>query len=286
MDLQRACDILELSIEQVTMQSVKKSYFKMALLWHPDKNKTTEASHKFNEIHDAYSFMCEYISVPESSEEISRDYAFILSKFIKNTFGITIDTYKITIIMNDLKHGYIEAAIKTFESLDREVAENIYKYLQRYYLLFGLSIESLDRLSNILDRNIITLVPSIDNILNHDIYILDHKGDKYHIPLWHNELEYDNIIVHISPITPRNISIDEFNNIHASIKLSIVNIFTLSTYSVYIGSRLFEINIRELYIKPNQTKCFANQGFAQIDTTNIFSITKQSNVYIHITLGI
>lgn len=49
-------DILGVS-KNASSEEIKKAYRKQALLWHPDRNKSTEASEKFKEINEAYEVL-------------------------------------------------------------------------------------------------------------------------------------------------------------------------------------------------------------------------------------
>src|SRR3990167_9451090 len=40
--------------ERITEDDIKKAYRKLALIWHPDKNKDIKTSEKFKEINEAY----------------------------------------------------------------------------------------------------------------------------------------------------------------------------------------------------------------------------------------
>jgi DnaJ-class molecular chaperone len=50
--------------KQASAADLKKAYRKMALQWHPDRNKSTEATEKFKEINEAY----EILSNPEKRQ--------------------------------------------------------------------------------------------------------------------------------------------------------------------------------------------------------------------------
>ena len=49
-------DILGVS-KSASEQEIKKAYRKLALQWHPDRNKSTEATEKFKEINEAYEIL-------------------------------------------------------------------------------------------------------------------------------------------------------------------------------------------------------------------------------------
>ena len=49
-------DILGVS-KSASAQELKKAYRKQALQWHPDRNKSAEASEKFKEINEAYEVL-------------------------------------------------------------------------------------------------------------------------------------------------------------------------------------------------------------------------------------
>ena len=49
-------DVLGVS-KNASSDEIKKAYRKQALQWHPDRNKSTEASEKFKEINEAYEIL-------------------------------------------------------------------------------------------------------------------------------------------------------------------------------------------------------------------------------------
>jgi hypothetical protein len=56
------------------------------------------------------------------------------------------------------------------------------------------------------------LNPNLQHLLNKEVYYI--KEHNLYIPLWHRELVFKNIVIHINPILPENVVIDSDNNIH------------------------------------------------------------------------
>ena len=169
----------------------------------------------------------------------------------------------------------------------------LYKYLQSYSSIFGFEEDYIERLEKALDKKmqddkLIVIQPNIDNLLNQDVYALEHEGNTYYIPLWHDELEYDlenySLIVKIKPKLSENVSIDEDNHLHINIALKIADIFHMEEFPINIGESTFTLYVRELLLKSKQTIIIKGTGLATINTKNVFSVGNLSDVYIHVTL--
>ena len=298
MDLQKACDILEITPNTFSSATVKKAYYKLALKWHPDKNKgDLAAAEKFREVCDAYNYLSE--RSPESGlDEISTtetDYTSMFTQFVRTTTGIDLKNSQVSDALSEMKKNYEDTTVKMFEGLDRESSLKLYKYLQTYSSIFGFDKEYIERLENALEKKmqddkLVIIEPTIDNLLKNDVYALEHNGNTYYIPLWHDELEYDltdySLVVKIRPKLPNNISIDEDNRLHIYITLNINDIFNKEVYNVNIGEKTYTIRVRELLLKAKQTVIFKGEGLATINTKNVFAIGELSDVYIHVSLTI
>ena len=80
MNYQRAKDILQIK-EPINKKDVKKSYYSLAIKYHPDKSK--DNSQKFLEIKEAYEFLNKYLDYEEETEEDAGDYISLIQKCIK-----------------------------------------------------------------------------------------------------------------------------------------------------------------------------------------------------------
>ena len=75
MDLQMALEeleILEIELTNLDVEYIKKQYRKLALKWHPDKNKEQNAKDKFQKISDAYDFLLKELNL-QNCESFSKN---------------------------------------------------------------------------------------------------------------------------------------------------------------------------------------------------------------------
>lgn len=64
MNRQQACSILELPLNPADSE-LKKAYRRKAMLFHPDRNKSSDAAQKFIEVNKAYDFLSHNTYRPE-----------------------------------------------------------------------------------------------------------------------------------------------------------------------------------------------------------------------------
>ena len=141
----------------------------------------------------------------------------------------------------------------------------------------------------LLKYNIYILTPNIANLLNSDIYKLTINNDIIYIPLWHNELNFENNIIKIDPILDSNISLDIDNNIHYTYTNTFTNIIDLlnsnATITINIENHTFNILISNLTFSKYQIYSIKNQGLSKININNILDNTCKSDIIFHIYLS-
>ena len=97
MNLKSACENLDIICDsnELPIEILKKQYRLKALLYHPDKNPSPEATSKFHEIQESYEYLLKYQGFMEpdvETEEQNVDadepargtYRWILFSFLKN----------------------------------------------------------------------------------------------------------------------------------------------------------------------------------------------------------
>ena len=129
MDLERACNILNITYP-ISLSDIKKKYYRAALSCHPDRNSNTNSTAAFQELNDAYTFLCMHLEVKEEEEiiEETSSYISIIERFIKIMIGHDYEQETIFNIVNGCKN----LSIKAFENI-LFLPNN--KFLQNFQLI-------------------------------------------------------------------------------------------------------------------------------------------------------
>lgn len=288
MNCKTALDILELDSVNITPESLKKKYHKLALQYHPDKNgNTPESNEKFRQIHEAYELLKREIDDKEEEPKLPV-YADLIRMFMGEGNYSDVFIKIITNIVSNYKTKQFISGL--FKDLDKDTALSVYSFLTRYNFLFHLDQEILDELREIVTRKcdntiVYTLNPSITDLLEHNVYKLYHENELFLVPLWHSELYFEcgqkEIIVLCEPQLESGMSIDEDNKLLVETK--IVLDLDKSHIPVTIGSKIFEIPCQELYMKREQLYRFKGQGVSKIKD-NIYDVTERSDIVVKIIL--
>jgi hypothetical protein len=304
MNYKKACNNLNISLsEEITTELLKRQYRTLALKYHPDKNPEENAVSKFQEIQESYEYLMKYkdfIECDENSDDENEDmnknnYKTILLSFLKN---ILIPDTRNKIFYNILKQiaNTCEAnALDILKKVEKRNLIKIYEIIEKHREVLHFTEDFLEKIKEILNDKIkndecIILNPTIDDLFENNLYKLKVNGFVYVVPLWHNELVYDNsgndIYVKCNPILPDNIEIDEKSNIIVSSEQNINDIWNVDSFIINVGKTQFYIKRETLRLKEYQTIIFTRQGISRINTKNIYDITNKSDVLITIKLKI
>lgn len=269
MEIQKACDLLELKwCNSLTEKDVKTAYFRQARKYHPDKLKQDAGMDTitFIEIQDAYKCVIQWINHPNHYVEANVSE---MKEYLHTMFGLH-------------EENCVRSVMDFISEFKLNLNKESYGLLQQ--LIFDYYRKTPLHRENHTHR--VTLQPTLDNLLNHDIYSLVIQEETYYIPLWHEQVEFLNetckVVVNIEPILPNGIFKDDDNVLYVHHSLSIHELLGKETYDIFVGKRKFTVNVSELKLQPYQCIPFLQSGIADISTTSIFSIDTLNPVYIYI----
>jgi hypothetical protein len=309
MNYKKAIKILSIDESRINYSVIKRNYYIQALKHHPDKNNDSEESKiKFQEITQAYTFLKEYerndyknhCNNKNNNENTDNymfdlDYKNLFKQFLSSLDGNDcFSLYDINELLVLFNKNYINSLNKIMNVCSKEKLIIFYDYLQKYNdFLIEKDTNILSILEEVIKNKLknderIILNPSIINLFNDDIYKLDYNGELYYIPLWHNELIYDindsSLFIECIPDLDDNISIDDDNNLVIKCIFEFKNIIYKKTLEIMVGEKVFNIPVNELKIKEKQFYKFYNCGISLIDHTNIYNVSKKSNIIVDLTL--
>ena len=291
MDFREACNILDIKTP-FSLSDLKQSYYKAALIHHPDRNLGDELSiDQFQKIGEAYTLLGKYLEFEAEDFETDKDYNSIINRFVQNVMGF--DRSEQADILKNVLAGCRKITLETFRGLDKHSAVKIFKYIDRYSSLLGINGDLLNAMGDMIrekmkDDTFITLNPDIRNVLNQEVYVLQHNGDVFYVPLWHDEVCYDvsgsSLIVKCIPDIPKHMSIDHNSDVHIYVSTSTNTILNKNTMDVELGEKVFEIPVRDLKIRKHQIYTFKKQGIPRIDTEDAFNAKQKGNIVVHLEL--
>jgi hypothetical protein len=310
MNYKKACfhlDIVE--DDEYDINKIKKQYKLKALLYHPDKNQSLDASAKFQEIHDSYEYLMncsENISIDDDNDIDYWDeyenlidkstYKWVLFSFLKNILQTESKNKLFYIILQRVVSSCESKALDTLAKLDKTTLIKIYEILKLYEDAFHFTKEFIYRIEvliadKIKDDECIILNPTIDDLFDNNLYRLTVNDFTYIVPLWHDELIYDNsgndIFVKCNPILPENMYIDNRNDIHITVTYKIHELWDKESVEIILGhNKKIIIDPQLLKLTKNQKVVFNKQGLSKINTESIYDVSKLGDIHVHIKIDI
>jgi curved DNA-binding protein CbpA len=304
-------DLDEVSYNDISLEYLKKQYRKLALKNHPDKNNnTTESNEKFKQINEAYNYLKREIrhfnqenTYEENAEHLDENadlnsslYFNILRSFMKTVFEGKYNEIIINIV-NDIITAGKQMSVKVFDDLDKDTTLNIYTFLSNNRTTLHLSQEILNIIRDIVIKKydnveVYKLNPSINDLLNNNLYKLHVNNELFLVPLWHNESYFDGsgceILVICEPELTDGITIDDDNNICIETEISAYHqlpddILYDRFIGIEIGDKEFNIPLSKLFMKREQIYRIKNQGLSKIKK-DIYDISEKTDIIVKINI--
>jgi hypothetical protein len=273
-----ALKVLDINIFNPTANDIKKQYHRLALKYHPDKNKSQEAKEKFQNINEAYKIL-----QGESTNE-THEYPDLLKTFLK----LVLDESIIGLLIDKLIQLREERGIILLKRIHPNLLKKIISIINCYPDIFTFSQDFINKLKEINNCKYITIKPTLEDLFEDKVFKLLVEDEIYIVPLWHHQLVFDGIdgeiIVDCYPILPEHISIDDLNNIHIKIVKNWTEILSSELIDIDILGKHYYIPREKLLIKEYQNFCIKNCGIPKIHTNKMYDVSIRGDINFYIQI--
>ena len=313
MNYKTAFETLEIDLNIITYADItpdflNKQYRRLALKNHPDKNgNSIESTEKFKQINEAFNYLkneiinlnaeeTTFAEFEDNSKSYSYLYVDILNDFLKTVCEENGSSAFSSIIMDVIKAGK-QLSMRLFDKFDKETVVDVYYFLSKNRSVIHLSNEVLDNIREYIVKKynsieIYKLNPSINDLLNNNLYKLYVNNLLFLVPLWHGESHFDvsdnQIIVICEPELPTGITIDDDNNI--CVDTTIDKYFDLhqtikndGAIKIKVGDLVFKIEVSNLLMKKVQYHKIKNAGLTKIKK-NIYDVSEKADIIVKILI--
>jgi hypothetical protein len=304
MNEKRARECLQIGFnEKLTHEKCRQQYRKLALKYHPDKNKSEKAHEEFHEIVESYEYLSKSFVLSQMEND---DYNSLCHSFLKTLWREKPEINEIVVyILSKISQvSFLDVPLlkKCVETIPINSLKKICQILERYSDVFNITNSLIDGIKSIIeeleinevekpnDIPIIYIYPCIDDILDGKVYTWKFKETTYIIPLWHDEMIFEDttnenkeIIVRCVSILQENFYIDENKTIVVSLKYNfndLPQIMSQDEIEFFLGEKRFSIIRKKLFLCQKQNYEMKNCGIPMIDKKDMLNIQKRGNIKV------
>jgi len=305
-----------------SLAELNKRFRILALKLHPDKNgNTPDATAAFQELNAAYRLLLPGADdgdatnatneAAAAADADTQTYSNIFMNFMKSLFkGRTNCSQRdepdggvnpiLLDLLHRIVHDYASASVNSaLDSLDPSTLFQLYETLGQYNAAVNMDARIFEEITHILrekmkNNNTVILKPSLKDVLQNNISVVQFEGQTFYVPLWHSELHYraangKQLIVRCMPDLPEHMSIDVNNELHIDVRADVKELLNRATDVLRIplhDDDCVELRVSELHIVPRQTIVLRNNkhGISLISANDIYDVVNKAPVCVHVHL--
>ena len=303
----------------VPHEILKSQYKRQALIYHPDKNTSPDATSKFRDAKDAFDLLEGYYGYADCDDLDMEDlydsertfssshdgYVKILMSFIRSMVGTERMTEEHSMVFGMIMEKFSNCcetqAIIILRKIDADLLVKIHECLIRIRHVIHFPDTVIDTIHTIITENIrvadaanglsehLVLYPTLSDLFDHNVYITHRDKCRIMVPLWCSELVYDSgdggeLTVTCVPIVPQCITIESNNDITVCVQYSISDIWGKTELEILIGDKKKKIVISELKLVAQQAIVFEEQGIPRFNESDIYDVSVISSVVVIVKL--
>lgn len=297
--------ILELEKEtNIDEQIIKKQYYKLARMVHPDRNPDKNANERFQNINEAYEKLMiyhHYIELEEDYEEntenndFNKNWMLYMYDFLQSDLFFQIKSQLFHNIIEKLCNKCENKAYELIKQLDERLLQKFLCILHKNNENVPLSNEFIEKVEKLLhekknNKTLYILRPTLKNMFDDQVYKLKIGEDYIYVPLWHHELEYEinneTVIVQIIPELEPNIEINEKNDIIIYQKQCIKELWHRKDLEININNTKYTVLCENIKLTSFQEIRLTQDGISRISTQNIYDVSRKGDIIIYLFLYI
>lgn len=261
------------------MEEVKKAYHRLALKYHPDKNPGEEATHRFQEICEAYEVLRD-----ETGSVGIPNYLELLRTFLQGFADESI----VVLVMDKLMRLCEEGRLDLLKKMNQNIIQKLLALVLHYSDMLPFSEEFIEKMKGVDNNKRFILNPTLEDLFSDMVFKLVVDSETYLVPLWHHHLIFDGkegeLHVECFPVLGEGIRIDEYNHIHVQISRTWDEIWSSEVVEFTIGGRAFSIPREQLVIKDYQMYILRERGLPLIQMNRMYDVGRRGDIQVYLTI--